>query len=198
VKSALHKTPRTRAAGRSRRLLTALAALLGLVLLGNRCLALDPSFTEYQVKALFLLNFAKYVDWPDDAFADANTPVAIGIVGEDKFDGALEKAVAGKAAGGRPIVIRKIEADDDLAKCHILFISDSERKRVAAILEKVATRPVLTVSEMDHSAGTGGVINFVKKDNRIRLEIDLDAARKARLRLSSKLLSVADVVKGTP
>jgi hypothetical protein len=173
-------------------------AFLGLVLGVADSFAQAPAFTEYQVKALFLLNFAKYVEWPAEAFADATTPIAIGVVGEDPFDGRLEKAVMGKSVGGRAIVIRKVSNDDDLPKCHILYISILEKKRLAAVLAKVKATPVLTVGESEHFAQEGGVISFVKKDEKIRLEIDLNAARQARLQLSSKLLSVADVVRGKP
>jgi hypothetical protein len=176
----------------------ALLALLGLFLGAPSSFAQEPVFTEYQVKALFLLNFAKYVEWPADAFADATVPITIGVVGEDRFDGKLKKAVTGKTVGGRAIVVRKVDSDDDLSKCHILYISTPEGKQLAAVLGKVKSRPILTVGESERFTQEGGVISFVKKDEKIRLEVDLTAARAARLQLSSKLLSVADVVRGKP
>ncbi len=173
-------------------------AMVGALLTTAAVLAGDASYTEYQVKALFLLNFAKYVDWPTEAFADANAPLIISVVGEDHFGDSLQKAVDSKIVNGRPILIRQVVTDDDLAKCHILFISDSEKSRLPAILEKVRGKPVLTVGESEHFAESGGVIGFVRKDGKIRLEIDLNPARLAGLRISSKLLSVADVVRGKP
>lgn len=152
--------------------------------------------TEYQVKALFLLNFTKYVDWPPTSFVETNTPIIIGLYGENRFGDALNKAVEGKTISGRRIIVQSIDRDDDLGKCQILFISDSEKSRLGEILDRVKALPVLTVSEIDQFLEQGGAINFVKKDGKIRLEVNLDAARLAKIQISSKLLNVADVVKG--
>ncbi len=173
-------------------------ALLGLAawLLGATGSGANLSLTEYQVKSLFLLNFTKYVDWPAGAFADTNAPVTIGVYGENKFGDDLPKAVAGKTAGGRSITVRQIEKTEDLGKCHILFISGSEKKRVAEILGRVKALPVLTVGETDQFIDQGGIINFTMKEGKVRLEINLQSARAANLQVSSKLLSVADAVQG--
>ena len=175
-----------------------LMALLGLAacLLRSAGSGADLSLTEYQVKSLFLLNFTKYVDWPAGAFADTNAPVTIGVYGENRFGDDLRKAVAGKTAGGRGIALRQIEKTEDLGKCHILFISSSEKKRMAEILSQVKSLPVLTVGETDQFIDQGGIINFTMKENKVRLEINLQSAREANLQVSSKLLSVADSVKG--
>jgi hypothetical protein len=151
---------------------------------------------EYQVKALFLLNFTKYVDWPPAAFAGTNAPIVIGLYGEDKFGDALTNAVAGQTVSGRQIVIQPIEKDGDFGKCQMLFISDSEKNHLGEILDKIKALPVLTVGETDQFMEWGGMINFVKKEGKIRLEINLAAARQAKLGISSKLLDVADMVKG--
>ncbi|HTA29308.1 MAG TPA: YfiR family protein [Candidatus Cybelea sp.] len=158
----------------------------------------DGALTEYQVKALFLLNFIKYVDWPANSFADSNAPITIGICGESKLREALNAAVAGKSVGGRAIVIRQVESTDDFRPCHILFISDAASSRMRACLEKASAFPILTVGEGAAFAQNGGMINFVLKNGNVRLEIDLSAARKAGLTISSRLLAVADVVKGKP
>jgi YfiR/HmsC-like len=174
-------------------------ALLGLAAwLAGACSGYggEPSFTEYQVKALFLFNFTKYVDWPVEAFAETNTPITIGVYGENKFGDDLPKAVSGKSVGGRAITVRRIENTDDLGKCHILFIGGSDQKHLGEILDKIKALPVLTVGETDQFAEQGGVIHFTKKDGKVRLEINLQAAQRANLQISSKLLSVADVVKG--
>ena len=151
---------------------------------------------ESQVKALFLFNFAKYVDWPPAVFAGTNAPIIIGLIGEDRFGDALKKMVEGKRVSGRQILIQPIEKDSDLGKCQILFISDSEKNRLSEILDKIKALPVLTVGETDQFMESGVVINFVKKEGKIRLEINLEAARQARLEISAQLLRVADVVKG--
>ena len=171
-------------------------ALGGLLFRVANVAGAEPSMTEYQVKALFLLNFTKYVDWPPAAFAGTNATIIIGLYGEDKFGDALKKAVEGKTINGRRLIIQPIEKDGDLGKCHMLFISDSEKDHLGEILDKIKALPVLTVGETDQFMEHGGMINFVIKGGKVRLEINLDAARQAKLEISSKLLGVADVVKG--
>ena len=155
----------------------------------------SDAFTEYQVKALFLLNFTKYVDWPTNAFAGAETPITIGVVGENKIGAELEKIIPGRSANGRPIALKVIENSGDLAQCQILFIGNSETKRQREILTSLRKAPVLTVGETGQFLDEGGMINFVLKEGKVRLEINLASARKANLQISSKLLSVADTVK---
>jgi hypothetical protein len=201
---ALREEPSLRARGRGRRWLR--PALLALAVFcvsfwaNNAPSSETPTLTEYQVKALFLFNFAKYVDWPAEAFASDSdtTPITIGIVGENKFGSDLKNLVAGKSIGGRNIVIRQITTEDDCSKCHILFISGSAKQHWKAILALVKNKPVLTVGETPEFLEEGGIINFIKIDARIRLKINLDAARQAQLQISSKLLSVADIVRGKP
>lgn len=166
-------------------------------LIGVTCtIASEPSLPEPQVKALFLFNFTKYVDWPADVFADAKTPIVIGVLGDNKIGDNLQESVKGKSINGREIVIRKIEKGEALNKCHILFISISEKKHLAEILLKTKALPVLTVGETEQFIKHGGVINFVKKEDKIRLEINVDSATESKLQISSKLLNVADVVRG--
>ena len=175
-----------------------LIACLGLVFITGHVAGDEVSMPEYQVKALFLLNFIKYVDWPQGSFADAGTPVIIGVYGEDRFGDALKKAVQGKIISGRRIIVQSLGKSDATAKCNILFISDSEKTHLGEILNKIKGLPVLTVGESGLFLEQGGIINFVNKEGKIRLEINLDSARQANLQISSKLLSVADVVKGKP
>lgn len=173
-------------------------ALLGLLAGANHAASGELTFSEYQVKAMFLFNFAKYVEWPSDVFTDTNAPITIGVLGENRFGDELQKVVAGKNVSGRTIVLRQVENANDASKCHILFISASEKNRLGEILGKIKGLPVLTVGETEQFTGQGGIINFMRKEDKVRLEIDLNAARQAKLQLSSKLLSVADVVKGKP
>ena len=156
----------------------------------------ETSLTEYQVKSLILVSLPKYVDWPSDAFANANTPIMIGVLGDSKFGAELAKTVEGQNVVGRPIIVRQIQTPEDSDKCHILFIGSSEKTHLADILGRIKAKPVLTVGETDQFLDQGGVINFVKKEGKIRLEINMDAARLANLQISSRLLRVADVVKG--
>jgi len=149
------------------------------------------SMSEYQVKALFLCNFVKYVDWP----GGATGPIVIGILGQDNFNDSLTDAVAGKNINGRAIVIKHLSEDDDLSGCTILFVSSSENSQLSEILGKTGSLPILTVGESDSFLQNGGIINFLLKEGKIHLTINLKAAQKVNLQISSKLLSVADVVK---
>jgi len=182
-----------------RRLLRKAAGLIGLcgllLAVGNAA-GMDVSMTEYQVKALFLFNFTKYVEWPAGTFANAHAPITIGVLGRDKFDDNLLHAVEGKTVNGRTCVIKHLASGEDPGGCQILFVCDSEASQMAGIMAKAGPLPVLTVGEDEPFAQDGGIINFVLKNGNVRLEIDLAAAKKAGLTISSRLLAVADVVKG--
>jgi hypothetical protein len=164
---------------------------LMLFLWGSLTLRAQTSMSEYQVKALFLLNFIKYVDWP----ADASGPIIIGILGQDNFNDSLTNAVDGKSINGRAITIKHLSVDDSPSGCTILFISNSENSQLSTILGKVGSLPILTVGESESFLENGGIINFILKEGKIHLAVNLKAAQKANLQISSKLLSVADVVK---
>jgi hypothetical protein len=178
------------------RKLIELVAVIGLLMGATPARAGEPLITEYQVKALFLLNFVKYVDWPSSAFAQAETPMIIGVFGTGEIEGDLSKSVKNKSINGREIVMRRIGKAEDFDRCHILFISHSEKRHLGEIFNKIKTLPVLTVGESEQFIEKGGIINFVKKEGKVRLEINADSALHSGLQISSKLLNVADVVKG--
>jgi len=154
--------------------------------------------SEYQIKAAFLYNFAKFVEWPADTFADPHDPIVLGIVGEDPFGSVLDKIVLGKTVNGRGLMIKRLKPGPDLRKCHILFISSSEKKHLAPILESLQGSSVLTVGETDRFAQSGGVINFILEENKVRFEINSETAARARLKISSKLLALARIVANQP
>jgi len=156
----------------------------------------QSTMTEYQVKALFLFNFAKYVEWPPAAFSTSNAPITIGVLGEDNIQHDLLKIVEGKCVNGHPILIKLVTSGADFAGCQILFISASENAQLDDILGKTASFPILTVGEHEQFWQKGGIINFTLKEKKVRLEVNLNAARKANVQISSKLLGVADVVNG--
>ncbi|OLC94498.1 MAG: hypothetical protein AUH86_14365, partial [Acidobacteria bacterium 13_1_40CM_4_58_4] len=145
-------------------------------------------------KAAFLFNFTKFVEWPDRSFEDAHAPIVIGIIGDDPFGDSLLRIVAGQKVQGRAIVIIKYRRGDDLRHCHILFISGSERQHSAQILTSVQPASVLTVSDMDGFADAGGMMQFVMQENRVRFVVNLDVATQNKLRVSAKLLALAQVV----
>ena len=146
---------------------------------------------EYQVKAAFLYNFAKFVDWPGDSFGNSNAPLVIGVIGDDPFGGALDQAINGKTINGRTLVVRRLRWGQDLRSCHILFISSSERQRLPQIIQSLRGASVLTVGDMGQFNQQGGIINFILEANKVRFEINSRAADQARLKISSKLLSLA-------
>ncbi len=164
-----------------------------MLLLGLGRLGATPSATEYQVKAAFLFNFAKYVTWPAHAFPDATAPIRIGILGEDPFQNDLAEVVAGQKWEGRAFEIAHGSRAEDLASCQVIFISDSEQSRMTqhlAALRK-ARSPALVVGNDASLLSSGGMIRFVMERNKVRFEINLGNANTAGLNLSSKLLSLA-------
>lgn len=153
----------------------------------------DTPFTEYKVKALFIFNIAKYVEWPDSSFSGTNAPITIGIVGKDRFGSELRNVVANRHVDERSFTILHFTAEDDFRGCQILFISNSEDSRTGTILSKVAGLPVLTVGEDTAFSRAGGMIEMALKTDQVRLEINRAAANRAGLKISSRLLSIAEV-----
>ena len=156
--------------------------------------AQSDSPSEYQVKAAFLYNFAKFVEWPADAFPDTNSPIIFGIVGDDPFEGELAGMIAQKSLSGRKFVVRRFRRTEDLRQCHILFISVSERKFVPQILRSVHGSSILTVADTDGFVRQGGMIGLVLVENRVRLEVNPQLAERSHLKISSKLLALARIV----
>jgi hypothetical protein len=152
--------------------------------------------TTAEVEAVFLFHFSQFVDWPVQAFPDSSSPIVIGVLGSDPFGAALDDVVRGEMVKGRPLVVRRFQRIEQLTDCHILFVSRSERARLEPIVQTLKGRSILTVSDLEGFAGDGGVIGFVLVDNKIRLRVNLEAARDAGLTLSSKLLRPAQIVGG--
>ena len=154
------------------------------------------SVQEYIVKAAFLYNFAKFVEWPAKTFTEEEAIMYLCILGKDPFGVAIE-SIEGKSVRGRQLVIRRLAKIEDLEECpcHILFISSSEEKRLAQIFLKLEDRNVLTVGDMKGFAQRGGIINFIMVENRIRFEINVKEAERTGLEISSKLLNLAKIVR---
>lgn len=157
-----------------------------------------PQLTESEVKAAYVFNFAKYVEWPATAFTGSNAPIVIAVLGSDRITADLRAAVAGKLVNGRPFELRPAAADAVLAGCHIVYLPAGERARAREVAALVRDHPVLTVSDAEAFIQQGGVIGLVKRGENIRLQINLEAANAAGLKVSSKLLALADQVKGRP
>ena len=154
--------------------------------------AAGPS--EYEVKAAFLYNFARFVEWPLDASGVDGTFV-VTVLGRDPFGSALDDTLRGKKIDDKRVVVRRVSRSEDVGRSHIVFISDSEKDRLPAILKSLDAAPVLTVGDMNQFAERGGVIRFKVDQDRIRLEINVAAAQRSRLRISSQLLKLARIVE---
>jgi hypothetical protein len=158
--------------------------------------ALSPagaqSATEYEIKAAFLYRFASFVEWPPE---ESEAPVTICIAGDNPFGGALERVLHGKTLNGREFIVRALNGGGPPGDCRILFVSQSERKRLKPVLERYHGRRVLTVGDVPGFCETGGVVNFEVVNDRVQFEINPDAAGRAGLQLSSRLLSLARIVR---
>jgi hypothetical protein len=167
------------------------AAILGTVIAAGA----QPQLEEYQVKAAFLYNFAKFVEWPPRDFKDAADPIAVCIAGETPIYGQLDSAVNGKIAGNRSFAVRQVSDAQHSEGCHILFIGLTERKRIPAFLAGVRKWGILTVGETPEFIADGGVVNFKLEGGKVRFQINAEAADEEQLHISSKLLSLAQIVK---
>jgi hypothetical protein len=156
----------------------------------------QEALPEYQVKAAYLFNFLKFVEYPIESFADPLAPIVIGVAGEDPFGNALPQVVMGKTVQGRDLVIRLYHTGEDMRGAHILFISASERKRLPMILSSLRGSSVLTVADTAGFLDAGGMIQFLNENDRVRFAINADATSRAKLKVSSKLLSLAKVIGG--
>lgn len=147
---------------------------------------------EYRQKAVFLYDFAQFTQWPDDAFADAKAPLVIGVLGHNPFGPVLDDTIRGETAQGRTLVVEHYRRGDEIKTCHILFISQSETRRMDEIVKSLRGKPVLTVADANGPQATGVVIRFLVENNKVHFRINQEAAQAANLTLSSKLLRVAD------
>lgn len=150
--------------------------------------------TEYQVKAVFVYNFSRFVEWPPQTFTAPNEPFVIGILGGDPFGERLDEAVRGEQIDQHPLLVRRFRNLGEIGDCRILFIDRSESAQLEQILAALDHRGTLTVSDLDGSAERGAMIQFTTQNNRIRLRINVESARAAGLTISSKLLRSADIV----
>jgi hypothetical protein len=176
---------------RMRALPAALAALF--MAAPGAVFAAEGESLEYAVKAAYLYKFGIYAEWPAGAFSSPSAPLNLCVVGEDPFGAALDSAVSGQRIDTHPIVVRRMKTVGRDAGCHILYLGVADAARIGQIAEMLRGSGVLTVG--DARAAGGGIITFVVKDNRVRFNIDEDAAAQNGLAISSKLLSLALNVK---
>jgi hypothetical protein len=150
-----------------------------------------------EIKAAFLLNFAKFVQWPDGG-GPPERAFTIGVLGDDAVADALRELSRGKAAGHRPVLARRVTIKDGLADLHILFVGEAEEPRVAEVLRRANAGSVVTVSDLDRFCALGGIIQFRSERDRVRFDINLDQAERLGLVIDSKLLALARTVLHTP
>jgi YfiR/HmsC-like len=158
--------------------------------------------SEYLIKAGFIYNFASLVQWPSTSFSQADSPIVIAVLGEDHFGTTLDHVLQGKKIDGRPFVIRRLRSVSELVKstgnpreCQILYVTSSAMSRLSEAIQSVRGLPILTIGEMPGFAKSGGMINLVLEDNRVRFEVNVKAAKDADLNISSRLLALARIVQ---
>jgi len=179
------------------RSLAATVICLGTLLGATPVRARQAPSLEGDVKAAFLFNFAQFIDWPKEAFAGADAPFTICVTG-DALVGPLEKTVEGEMLNGRPIVLRRMAPPDNVAGCHLVYVGRQEGRRSMEILSAAAGMPIVTVGDSAEFIDQGGMIRFTEVAHRIRFEINPDAASRSALRVSSRLLRLADIVRPRP
>lgn len=165
-----------------------------LFLRGQDLLAHTATAKEYELKAVFLFNFAQFVEWPPAAFPDAQTPLIIGVLGDDPFGPYLDETVRHEKVNNRPLIVQRYRRMGEIKTCHVLFVSQSESKRLEKILAGLKGRNILTVGDFEGFAINGGMIRFLTGQNRIRFRINVGAAKAVNLTISSKLLRAAEII----
>jgi hypothetical protein len=171
-------------------LLVSLAGVLGLCATTREA---DPATQEYAVKAALLYNFTMYVNWPESAFADAESPVRVAVMGDDPFGPLLDAAMKDKYVGRHKIVVERLKPEQSSQDCHLLFICRSEESRLEEVLAGVKGKPVLTVSDLSRFTERGGMISLEKPETKIQLGINLERVRQANLSVSARLLNLKSV-----
>jgi hypothetical protein len=179
----------------ARRRISPLLMLFLMLASAGRSFAADPQMlSEYQIKAAFFFNFTRFVEWPETAFVTATAPILACVAGETPLTDLVIDVVAGKVVNGRAVSIRRVKVSDDLRRCNLLFISAAEERRADEILAGLKKTSTLTVGETPGFAQAGGMINFSIQENKVKLELNLDATTRAGLKVNSKLIAVSRLV----
>jgi len=180
--------PHTEKIFRSRFIITIL-----LLLMSKLTLPAQTPSREYQLKAAFLFNFTQFVEWPPGTFTTNEAPFVIGVMGENPFGSYLEEIVAGEKINGHPVSVNYYKSADEIKACHILFINLGETKKQEQVIAGLKDRHILTVSDKPNFPKYGGMIRFFTRDNKIKIQVNLEASKTARLVISSKLLKLAEI-----
>jgi len=162
---------------------------------GVTAAAIDELALEHQVKAAFLFNFARYTRWPEGTFADERAPFVFGVLGDSPLSEALQELLAGKTVHERRVEVRRCPSPDEAAGCQVLFVARDQAARLDALGEALREHPVFSVSDLSRMTGAGGVARFLIEDDKVKFEINVDAAARARLEISSQVLKLARLVR---
>jgi hypothetical protein len=167
--------------------------VLSTAMLSYPVTAAEPLSSEYLLKAAFIYNITKFVEWPPGSFESEKAPLVLVVLGKDPFGYSLN-TIDGKIVQGRSLTVKHVDRIEELRTCHILFISSSEMNRLPQVLQSLKDSKILTIGDMPHFAQNGGIINLITLDNKINMEINVTAAEKASMQISSKLLKLARIV----
>jgi hypothetical protein len=169
--------------------------LLLLSVFGRPALAQDAQVAESELKAAFLYNFTKFIEWPADAFGKEDAPVVVGVFGDEPFTQTLRTLLADKKAHGRPFTVRRLTKPEDAKACQILFFREAETRKMGAIYDTIKRMPILTVGESDEFLEQGGMFTLFFEDKQLRFEVNPATAENAQLTVSSKLLRLAKKIR---
>jgi hypothetical protein len=153
---------------------------------------------EYEIKAAFLYNFTKFIEWPAHSFADAGAPIVIGVLGDSPCTEALERLVKDRKVNGRTIVVKRIASGEEAKATHVLFVGSAQEAQFAGLQPTIELLPILTVGESAGFPILGGAIEFVPQGDKVRFEINIDVAEHAGLKISAQLQKLATVVRRSP
>ncbi len=155
--------------------------------------AQNSSADEYQLKAAFVYNFTRFVEWPASGSNRPGVPFVISVLNEDRLADKIHELVKGEQIGSRPIVVRRLNKKSEIGNCNILYVSGKDASELKDQLSNISRRGVLTVSDAPNFARWGGIIRFFKDENKLRMQINIDEARSSRFGISSKLLSLSSI-----
>ena len=148
---------------------------------------------EYQVKCAYVFNFARFVEWPASAFPSAESPLIVGLAGNNKFTEALRNSLRGRIVENRPLVIKEVTDSDQASKVHILAFGNPDAAMITALLQKVGGRPVLTVSDADGFLDMGGMIQLKLKGDKVQFSVNLPTVDQSGLKISSQMMQYAEI-----
>lgn len=152
---------------------------------------------DFKVKAIFLFNFVQFVEWPEGTFEAADSPIVIGILGDDPFGAYLDETVKGELVRGHAMEIRRYRAADEAVKCHVLYVNQSRAEKIEQVLTSIKGRHILTVGETTAFTKNGGMIRFFSDNNKVRIRINLEETKEENLTISSRLLKLAEIVSSS-